>query len=689
MKRRTLPCLILMMTVMIACSRDNLSEQLDAAPPAEQGVAGDGPELVDLVNPDSAAPDLPKPTCTDKAKNGDETDTDCGGATCPKCADGKKCSAATDCQSGQCKGGICVAASCTDKVKNGAETDIDCGGAACGPCGDGKKCTAGTDCQSTFCINTACKATCTDGVKNGGETDTDCGGKACTTCANGKKCAASNDCTSGVCNAGTCAGPGCNDGVKNGTETDTDCGGKTCAGCAKGKACLGAGDCKSKRCVSNACAAASCSDGVKNGTETDVDCGGACTPCATGKNCKGNTDCASKQCAFGTVCLAPSCSDKVKNGGETDIDCGGSCPKCADSRACKAGTDCASGVCASGVCASSTCSDKLKNGHETDVDCGGTTCPACAAGKKCKVKGDCSTGVCAFGTVCLAPSCSDGVKNGNETDVDCGGGTCKRCGRGKKCAVCNDCAHRLCKGGTCALATSCKELKTTCGAPASANYTIDATGGSTADAFTAYCDMTTSGGGWTLVATTADDGQNTWSYATRHYLWDKAIFGSLQSKHRDFKSRAYYLVPFTDMLFVDKQNKWGVYGAVNSSGKAVAGWMPTAPGCATTSGRSFKMTAGNLTAASGTGKMNNTNLYVSVYDYETCACTATGQWNHVAYGPTWAYLNNNKCAPDDPGMFGWGPGYTGSSEMGRASLGDKPAASTESSSGDYIWWYVR
>lgn len=51
---------------------------------------------------------LPPPTCTDAAKNGSETDVDCGGATCPKCGLGGKCTAASDCASGACLGGACV-----------------------------------------------------------------------------------------------------------------------------------------------------------------------------------------------------------------------------------------------------------------------------------------------------------------------------------------------------------------------------------------------------------------------------------------------------------------------------------------------------------------------------------------------------------------------------------------------------
>jgi len=109
----------------------------------------------DLAAPDLVVPDLPAPTCTDKVKNGNETDVDCGGGTCVKCADTKGCAKASDCQSGVCTAGKCQAPSCTDKVKNGKETDTDCGG-ACSGCATGKTCKKATDCASSYCSKGQC-----------------------------------------------------------------------------------------------------------------------------------------------------------------------------------------------------------------------------------------------------------------------------------------------------------------------------------------------------------------------------------------------------------------------------------------------------------------------------------------------------------------------------------------------------
>jgi hypothetical protein len=93
--------------------------------------------------------------CGDNVKNGSETDTDCGGAACPKCPTGKVCTAGTDCVGGACTGGVC-AATCTDGLKNNGETDVDCGGATCNKCGIGGACVSSTDCVTANCAGNLC-----------------------------------------------------------------------------------------------------------------------------------------------------------------------------------------------------------------------------------------------------------------------------------------------------------------------------------------------------------------------------------------------------------------------------------------------------------------------------------------------------------------------------------------------------
>jgi hypothetical protein len=100
------------------------------------------------------------PSCLDGIQNQDETDVDCGGTTCPGCTTGKACVVDKDCTAGDgCQTGtqLCVP-QCKDFHQDGTETDVDCGGGTCPKCASGKHCTVDTDCASAAC--TAATHTC-------------------------------------------------------------------------------------------------------------------------------------------------------------------------------------------------------------------------------------------------------------------------------------------------------------------------------------------------------------------------------------------------------------------------------------------------------------------------------------------------------------------------------------------------
>jgi cysteine-rich repeat protein len=60
------------------------------------------------------------PTCSDAAVNGGETDIDCGGGMCPKCAVTQTCSGPSDCKTGRCDADVCVHAEhCKDLKSQG------------------------------------------------------------------------------------------------------------------------------------------------------------------------------------------------------------------------------------------------------------------------------------------------------------------------------------------------------------------------------------------------------------------------------------------------------------------------------------------------------------------------------------------------------------------------------------------
>lgn len=317
--------------------------------------------------------------CLDRLRNGTEGDVDCGGACSTACATGRSCNVATDCQSGVCNAvtRTCVASTCLDGVLTAAsETDVDCGN-ACADCANGRRCSAGSDCASGICnaLTGRCAAdTCSNGARDGNETDVDCGGSCERKCLFQRACVTGGDCLSGTCVAGsnTCALDQCSDARTNGSESDVDCGGTCDVKCAVDKGCRTNADCQNPSMVAGeagfcsptsfTCLTSSCTSGVKDGDETGLDCGGSCGLCPVGQGCALGSDCASTFCNATTrVCVATQCQDGATNGGETDVDCGGPCTndsteprfgigKCAVNAVCALPQDCQSGYCSSGRC---------------------------------------------------------------------------------------------------------------------------------------------------------------------------------------------------------------------------------------------------------------------------------------------------------------------------------------------------
>ena len=100
---------------MEACDDGN-QEQTDAclgtcvAASCGDGAVWAGMEACDDGNQDDAdacTAGCELPSCSDAAKNGDETDVDCGGGTCPKCGLMGACAQDLDCASGSCIAGAC------------------------------------------------------------------------------------------------------------------------------------------------------------------------------------------------------------------------------------------------------------------------------------------------------------------------------------------------------------------------------------------------------------------------------------------------------------------------------------------------------------------------------------------------------------------------------------------------------
>lgn len=301
--------------------------------------------------PTRVEPEPPPPTpelpahCTNEVQNTTESDVDCGGFECQRCAAGRKCVSASDCASGQCAQNSCQDPSCANERPDSGETDLDCGGRRCRPCESGRHCKVDADCTSGVCADETCaEPSCSDGHKNGGELDVDCGGDGCPGCRAGTPCSAESECASGRCLNGKCdveCGAGsaeCDGDLSVECEVQTTSDPSHCGACGA----LCALDHAEPSCVESACAIAACeasyadcnadvADGCETNLDQDADHCGACDFACPRQNA--TPSCVSGVCALTCEPGFGDCDRDAENGCETALDanlshCGGCNRRC-------------------------------------------------------------------------------------------------------------------------------------------------------------------------------------------------------------------------------------------------------------------------------------------------------------------------------------------------------------------------
>lgn len=314
----------------------------------------------------------PKPLaarCDDGVRNGEESDVDCGGSTCPACADSLACLTANDCDSGVCRANLC------------GQPPPPCMGTECPQT---VSCRRNTDCVMGVCVDGTCVLDRCDPPL------VRCGARCIDPRFDGLNCGGCGiPCQSGeLCNSGLCM-PACQGGLAacgfppNVQCVDTNGDVLHCGNCAT--ACRPGELCRFGTCVLDC-------------PPPRVECNGECVLVGSDvQHCGGcNAPCDGGVCVLGQC--APSCSAPLMScpGGGPCADvrfdplncggCGMACPAVPNARP----------LCLNMSCTRTRCDPGFEDctpapGCETNLMNDAMNCGAC--GRPC-LGGPCMNGFC-------------------------------------------------------------------------------------------------------------------------------------------------------------------------------------------------------------------------------------------------------------------------------------------------------
>jgi hypothetical protein len=535
--------------------------------PAHEGLACDDDDpctLGDVCSQGTCAGTVPTNCADDNPCTDDGCNPGSGCTHTPNtapCSDGNACTLGDSCSAGACAGGPMVdcndANPCTD---DGCNPNIGCNHTPNAiPCDDANACTTDDTCDAGQCKSKT-MLPCNDSDPC---TDDSCSpATGCVHTLNKAPCDDGNPCTAGdLCNQGACKpGPAvdCDD---SNPCTDDSCDPKSgclhlsnTAPCDDGNACTADDACKAGTCKSTSML--SCEDDDPCTTDS----------CSPADGCLHTLNTA--PCDDGNVCTTgDKCSQGVCSGtGQLPCDDGNPCTQdsCTPQAGCTAppvqdGLPCASpGICA-GTCVAGDCKEaasEICDGKDNDCDLLVDETGAAGCNEAWPdLDGD------GFGAGIA--SCECGTPEGfSATMDDCNDGDASvNPGALESCATAYDdnCDGKNNDG---CIYASCKELLALTPGSTSGKYSIDPDGNGPNPPYPAWCDMSTDGGGWTLIGVAANSGGRKWNSTS--VFSDGTTFGSIDALTAAFKSPAYKHVPGKDFLVETTDYSLGYNGLIDN-----------------------------------------------------------------------------------------------------------------------------